>query len=310
MHACGHDIHMASMVGAGQLLARAKDRWRGTLLLVAQPAEETVGGAIGMINDPKWRRFPKADFVLAMHDSTLLPAGAIGITPGFAMANVDAVDITIFGKGGHGSAPQSTIDPIVIAARTVTALQTIVARENDPRDPAVVTVGSIHGGPKHNIIPDEVKLQLTVRSYKDTVRTKLLAAISRITKAEALAGGAPREPIITRSEGGSAVYNDPALSKRIGEALSAANFAEVEDYAPVMAAEDFGEFGRAAKAPSVLFWVGGVPRARWNEASGDPAQLPSLHSPLWAPDHNPTVKSGVSALVVAALELLGKPQTR
>jgi hippurate hydrolase len=232
----------------------------------------------------------------------------IGVTPGYALANVDSVDITIYGRGGHGSAPQSTVDPIVIAARTILALQTIVSRENDPRDPAVVTVGSIHGGTKHNIIPDDVKMQLTVRTYKDDVRKRILASIARITKAEAAAAGAPKEPTVTVVEGNNATYNDPAVSKRLMTALSAAfGSARVVETPPIMGAEDFGDIGRAAGAPSVIFWVGGVEKARYDAVNGDPTQLPSLHSSLWAPDKEPTLKTGAGALTIAALELLGKP---
>ena len=260
-----------------------------------------------MLKDGLFTRFPKPDFAIALHDSASLPAGQIEYVPGYALANVDSVDITIFGRGGHGAYPHTTVDPIVIAARTIMALQTIVARENSPLDPAVVTVGSIHGGTKHNIIPDEVRLQLTVRSYKDDVRKRLLAAIARIAKAEAAGAGAPKEPEIAVTDGTPATYNDPALTRRIAAALSR-SFGEknVLEGEPVMGGEDFSEYGRAG-VPALIFWVGAVEPARFEKAKASGAPLPSLHSSEFAPDRRPTIRTGVSALTLAALELLGKP---
>jgi hippurate hydrolase len=307
MHACGHDIHMTSWVATATLLSRAKDRWRGTLVMVAQPAEETVWGAQAMIADGLFKRFPKPDFVLAIHDTADVPAGKVTVVPGYAAANVDSVDITIFGRGAHGARPEESVDPVVLAARTVLALQTVVARENSPRDPAVLTVGSIHGGTKHNIIPDEVKLQLTVRSYKPEVRTRMLEAISRIVKGEAASAGAPREPAIAVSESASSMYNDPKLSTRVAAALAAALGNEnVVDGQPVMTAEDFGLLGTAAGAPSVQIWVGATEPTRFAAARSSGERLPGLHSPLFAPDRERTLRTGTVTLTTAALEVLGK----
>ncbi len=308
MHACGHDIHMTSWIGAATLLAQSKEKWRGTLIFVAQPAEETVGGAKAMVAAGIFQRTGKPDYAVAVHDIASMPTGKVGIVRGYTLANVDSVDVTIFGRGGHGAYPQTTVDPIVIAARTVVALQTLVSRETRPIDPAVITVGSIHGGFKHNIIPDEVLLQITVRSYKPEVRKHLLEGIQRVVRAEAMAAAAPKEPLVTFSESSDATYNDPKTADRLAAALqSQLGAGAVVDIDPEMGAEDFGEFGKAAGAPSVLIRLGAVEPARYEKAKASGEPLPSLHSSLFAPDRERTLRTGVSTLVISALELLGKP---
>jgi hippurate hydrolase len=215
MHACGHDVHMASLVGTAEVMARTKTNWHGTLILIGQPAEETIGGAEGMLRDGLFTRFPKPDSIVALHVGNELPAGAVSITPGIYNTNSDSVRITIYGKGGHGASPHTTVDPIVIAARTILALQTIASREVKPGELAIVTVGYIRAGTKNNIIPDQAEMGLTVRTYKQDVRKQVLAAISRIAKAEAEAAGAAREPAVEHYEGTDAVYNEPVLAERL-----------------------------------------------------------------------------------------------
>jgi hippurate hydrolase len=311
MHACGHDVHMTCLVGVARILAQLKEHWKGTLVLVGQPAEERGGGARTMLADGLYTRFPKPDICLALHDSADLAAGMLSYTPGYAMANVDSVDIVVRGSGGHGAHPHTTRDPIVLAAQIVLALQTIVSREIDPVEPAVVTVGSIHGGTKHNIIPDDVHLQLTVRSYTDEVRQQALNAIKRIVRGQALAAGISEErlPEVKVSEDfTAATYNDPELTERLAQ-LFKSWFGEknVQQRKPVMGGEDFGEFGRTAdKIPICQFNVGGVDPKAIAEREKTGGLLPSLHSPLWAPLPEPTIKTGVTAMTAAVLELMGQ----
>jgi amidohydrolase len=304
MHACGHDIHMSSWIGTARLMAANRDRWHGTLILIGQPAEETGEGAPAMIKDGLFTRFPKPDFALAIHDSANQPVGQIGFTPGYALASADSVDITVIGRGGHGGRPQSTIDPVVIAARTVLALQTIVSRENNPLDPVVITVGSIHGGVKNSIIPDEVKLLLTVRTYKPEVRKRVLASIERVAKGEAMAGGAPQDPIVKITPAANAMYNDPVLTRRLVATLRGVlgepNVVEVE---PTMVFEDFAEFNLAG-IPSADFWVGAVEPGKFAGAQQSGTPLPQLHSGLWAPDYAPTIKTAITVETTELLELL------
>ena len=308
MHACGHDVHMAGWTGAAALLARMKDRWRGTVLMIAQPAEETVQGARAMIKDGLFVRFPKPDFAVAVHDSSDLPAGKVYYVPGPAMASVDSVDVTIFGRGGHGALPHTTVDPVVIAAKAVLGFQTLISREKDPLEPAVLTVGSIHGGTKYNIIPDEVKLQITLRTFNPEVRQLLLSGIERVAKAEAAGARAPKEPVVKVSESQDLTYNDPALTRRLAAALAKQLGAEnVLEKRPEMVAEDFGEFGKAAGVPSVQLRVGAVEPSKYEAAMKAGTPLPSLHSSGFAPDRERTIKAAATVLTLSALDLLAKP---
>ena len=312
MHACGHDIHITSLLGTARLLAELKDQWQGTLVLVGQPAEETIDGARAMLNDGLYNQIPRPDYALALHDSGDLEAGTLGVTPGFALANSTAVDITVRGIGGHGSRPEATKDPIVLASQIILALQTIVSRELGPLDPAVVTVGSIHGGTRPNIISDEVKLQLTIRSYKEEVRQKILASIERIARGTAQAAGLPAElaPVVKVSENEvtPATYNDPALTSRLTVAFTKLMGNEkVVPVAPVMGAEDFGRFAlEGNQIPAVIFWLGAGDPAVLAESRRTGKPVPSLHSPLFAPLPEPTIRTGVKAMTAAVLDLMKK----
>ncbi len=304
MHACGHDVHMASLFGTAAIMAHNKAAWHGTLILIGQPAEETISGAKRMIEDGLMTRFPKPDVALALHVGNQLAAGKVGLGPGHRFSNADSLRITIYGKGGHGSQPNSTIDPIVIAARTVIALQTIVSREVKPGEMAVVTIGYIQAGTKNNIIPDQAELGITVRSYKPEVRKQVLAAIARITKAEANAAGALREPKIEHYEATDAVYNDPALTQRLEGVLESTLGKEnvvVED--PGMASEDFSFF-TAQGIPSFYFSLGGADPDKFTEAKATGTNLPSNHSPLFAPDVDLALHTGIAAEVALLRNLL------
>jgi amidohydrolase len=305
MHACGHDLHMAAWTGAATLLATLRNHWHGTVVMVGQPAEETVAGARALVADGLFTRFPKPDAILAVHDRSDLPVGRVTWVAGYTMANVDTVDITVFGRGSHGARPELSVDPIVLAARLVLSLQTIISREKDPLEPAVLTVGSIHGGTRPNIIPDEVHLQLTLRSYGPVVRQQLIDAIRRMAKAEAMAAGAPKEPLIALSEGQEACWNDPALTRRIATRLARdLGAAQVTEGRPDMVAEDFGELGKALGVPSVLLRTGTVPAAAFQAAQASHTPLPSLHSSAFAPDREGGIQTAVKALVLSALEVL------
>ncbi len=304
MHACGHDLHMASIVGTAAIMAHSKESWHGTLILVGQPAEETISGAKAMLADGLMTRFPKPDVVLALHVGNTLPAGTVGITPGVYNTNADSLRITIYGKGGHGSAPHTTIDPIVIAARTILALQTIPSREVKPGEMAVVTVGYIQAGTKNNIIPDQAELGLTVRTRNADVRKQILAAIARITKAEAEGAGAPRPPLIDHYEGTDLVYNDPALAQRMRSVLESAlgkGSVVIED--PITASEDFSFFVEQG-VPGFYFSLGGADPEKFAQAKAAGAMLPSNHSPLFAPDVAPALHTGIAAEVAVLRNLL------
>lgn len=310
MHACGHDIHMAGFIGTARVLVALKDQWKGTLVMIGQPAEERVMGARLMLRAGLYSRFPKPDKALALHCASDMAHGTVGLVPGHALANVDTVDIVVRGLGSHGSMPHLGKDPVVLAAQIVLALQTIVSREVKPGDPAVVTVGSIHGGAKHNIIPDEVRLQLTLRSYRAETRVHLIESIKRITRALAEAAGMPPEKmpeVIVSEESASALYNQPEFAEAVRKSLEKELGKEqVIPREPSMGAEDFSEFGMTAdKVPLCMFWLGTQPPEKVREAKEQGKNPPSLHSPFFKPEPEPTLRTGVRALTAAALDVLG-----
>jgi len=309
MHACGHDVHMTCFVGAARMLSREKNRWKGTLLMVAQPAEERGAGARAMLADGLFEKFPVPDYAIALHNDAGMQAGRVGVCSGYALAGVDSIDLTVRGVSGHGGYPSTTKDPVVMAAQTVLSLQTIVSREIPAIDPAVVTVGSIHGGSKHSIIPDEVRLQLTVRYYTDETRDRIRDGIGRISEGIARAAGMPpdRLPLMSILDSTPPTYNDPSLARRASRAMARVLGKDnVLDLKPVMGGEDFGLYGRTPrKVPICMFWLGAVAPEKWvaSRKPGAPP-LPSLHSSRYAPDPEPTLKTGVKALTSIALELL------
>ncbi len=312
MHGCGHDIHMSSFIGTAQQLMTHKEQWQGTLMMVAQPAEEVGGGAKAMLKEGLFTKYPTPEHVIGLHVSASVPAGKVSMKTEYTMASVDSVDIIVKGKGGHGAYPHTTIDPVVIASRIVLALQTITSRELSPLEPSVITVGSIHGGSKHNVISDEVKLQLTLRSYNPEVRLQQIAAIKRITKGIALSAGldeslAP-EVYVHEDESIPSTYNNPAQTNVVRSAIANAigedNVLETE---AVMAGEDFGLYGRTEQnVPITLFWLGGVEPSQYDSAMQSGATLPSLHSSKFAPDYKKALPTGITAMSNAAVALFNK----
>ncbi len=312
MHACGHDAHMAAFIGTVHALAKLKDQWHGTILFVAQPAEETGNGARALLKDGLYEKFGKPNFALGFHDKADLQTGHIGVTEGYTSANVDSVDVTVRGVGGHGGYPHKTKDPIVLAAEIINTWQTIVSRENNPLDPIVITVGSIHGGTKHNIIPDEVKMQVTVRTYKPDVREHVLAAIDQIAKGCAIAGGIPpeRAPIVSVSKDQfcPATYNNPELTKRLvavwKKSLGNDNVKMVD---PTMGGDDFSEYSLPDHSiPAVYFHFGAVEPAKIAEYKQEGKELPTLHSSKFAPVPEPTIRVGIIGMTSAVIELMKK----
>lgn len=306
MHACGHDMHVAWLIGAATLFSRSRADWKGTVMAVFQPAEETAAGAQAMIDDGLFQRFPKPDVVLGQHVMSM-PAGVIAGRTGATTSSADSLQIRFFGRGAHGSMPEASIDPVVMAASTVLRLQTIVSREVGANEAAVVTIGVLQAGSKENVIPDEAIIKLNVRTFDEGVRTRVLAAIERIVNAEAAASGAPRKPEITTLDRYSLVMNDPEATKRVSDAFRRYFPVDrVQETKPTTASEDFGSFGAEWGAPSVFWFIGGIDPVVYEEArkDGKLADIPTNHNPRFAPVIHPTLETGVEAMVVAALAWL------
>lgn len=308
MHACGHDLHMTNLVGTACYLAANRSLWQGTLMLVGQPAEEKGAGSQAMLEDGLFKRFPMPDFALALHVYPTLATGKIGIRSGFSMANVDTIDITLYGKGGHGAYPHTANDPIIQAAQLVMELQTIVSREISPVEPAVITVGSLHAGTKSNVISDSAELSMTVRSFSDAVREHLLEAIDRKVRAVAFSNNAP-EPEIKISKGTPALYNDPDLTERMTDVLQQQlGENNIEVSAMSMGGEDFSRYGKAG-VPSLMFWLGAVNQQRLDDYAAKGETPPSLHSGTFYPDIEASLITGVSSMAAIALDLLQTEQS-
>lgn len=315
MHACGHDLHMTVWTGVTRVLSQLKNKWKGTLVFIAQPAEERAGGAKAMLKDGLYARFPVPDYALALHVNSNVQSGKVGYCSGYGLANIDMIDITVKGKGGHGAMPQQTKDPIVIAAKLIMELQTIVSREISPLDPAVITVGSIHGGSKGNIIPGEVKLELTVRSFKDEVQQKLIDRIKQTCEGVAVSSGLEKElyPVVTiRDEYTPAVYNDPALAEKIGTTFTALlGNDNVIKLPPEMYSEDFGRYGREkTRVPVLMYSLGVVKEADMLASERGEKTLASIHSSSFFPDTEKSIKTGMLSMSSAILYLLNEKQVK